>query len=64
MEVDKIVELFSLGVHPRRVSEFDIRIELEDLVESIKQSMFQDYKLAYSDKGSKLEEEAMATLTI
>jgi hypothetical protein len=64
VQIDKIVELLSLGIHPSRISEFDIGIELEDLIESIKQSMFQDYKLAYSDKGGKLEEEAMATVSI
>ena len=37
--------------------------ELHELADAIKQSMYEDYKLAYSDEGGKYEVEAKATLT-
>jgi hypothetical protein len=38
--------------------------ELEDLADNIKQAMFQDYKLAYSEKGDAHKEEAKSTVTV
>jgi hypothetical protein len=59
-------ELCSLGVvEPNRKMELnDDKEELEYLADSIKQAMFEDYKLAYSEKGDKHREEAESTLTV
>ncbi len=38
--------------------------ELENLADNIKQAMFLDYKLAYSDKGDVHREEAQSTVTV
>lgn len=45
-------ELDSLGIEPKE------KEELEDLAVNVKQAMFQDYKMAYSEKGSARKEEA------
>ncbi|HEY1249379.1 MAG TPA: hypothetical protein VGE97_10360 [Nitrososphaera sp.] len=59
-------ELSSLGVvEPNRWKELnDNKEELEYLADSIKQAMFEDYKLAYSEKGDEHREEAESTLTV
>lgn len=59
-------ELCSLGVvEPIRSKELnDDKEELEYLADSIKQAMFEDYKLAYSEKGDEHREEAESTLTV
>ena len=61
-------ELHSLGiVDPKRKKKElndDDEEELEKLADIIKQAMFQDYKLAYSDKCDAHKEEAESTLTI
>jgi len=59
-------ELCSLGVvEPNRWKELnDDKEELEYLADSIKQAMFEDYKLAYSEKGDEHREEAESTLTV
>jgi len=59
-------ELCSLGVvEPNRWKELnDDKEELEYLAASIKQAMFEDYKLAYSEKGDEHREEAESTLTV
>ena len=45
-------ELESLGIEPKRKKELnDNKEELENLADIIKQSMFQDYKVAYSEEG-------------
>ena len=45
-------ELGSLGIEPKRKKELnDDEEELENLADIIKQSMFQDYKVAYSEEG-------------
>jgi hypothetical protein len=56
-------ELKSLGVEPNRKTELNEE-ELDDLAKNLKQSMFEDYKLAYSAKGDKFEEEARSTVNI
>lgn len=56
-------ELRSLGINPNR----KIRLngeELHDLTKNLKQSMFDDYKLAFSENGDKFEEEARSTITV
>jgi hypothetical protein len=60
-------ELHSLGiVEPKRKKKElnDNKEELESLADNIKQAMFQDYKLAYSDKGDSHKEEAQSTVTV
>ena len=51
-------ELDSLGIEPKE------KKELENLSDNIKQAMFQDYKLAYSEKGDAHTEEAESTITV
>jgi hypothetical protein len=60
-------ELHSLGiVDPKRKKQElkDNKEELENLADNIKQAMFQDYKLAYSEKGDAHKEEAESTVTV
>ena len=57
-------ELFSLGIlEPKQKKELNDE-ELEKLADIIKQAMFQDYKVAYSEKGDAYKEEAQSTLTV
>ena len=66
-------ELHSLGIlEPKRKKKEededddlnDNKEELQNLADNIKQAMFEDYKLAYSDKGDAHKEEAESTLTV
>jgi hypothetical protein len=60
-------ELHSLGiVDPKRKKKElnDDKEELENLANNIKQAMFQDYKLAYSEEGDSHKEEAQSTVTV
>ena len=58
-------ELHSLGIsEPKESEELNDKEELENLADNIKQSMFQDYKIAYSEKGDVHKEEAQATLAV
>ncbi|HEY6756791.1 MAG TPA: hypothetical protein VI037_05320 [Nitrososphaera sp.] len=57
-------ELNSLGVEPKRKNQLNDKEELQNLSDNIKQAMFQDYKIAYSEKGDIHEEEAKSTVTI
>ena len=57
-------ELDSLGVEPRRKTELNDKEELENLADIIKQAMFQDYKIAYSEEGDSHKEEAQSTVTV
>jgi hypothetical protein len=54
-------ELDSLGIEPKR--ELNDKEELENPADIIKQAMFQDYKIAYSEKGDTYREEAKLTVT-
>jgi hypothetical protein len=47
-------ELDSLGIEPKRKTELNDAEELEKLADIIKQAMFQDYKVAYSEEGEML----------
>lgn len=58
----EITELKSLGIDTKKKNEFNDKKELSELAGDIKQSAFQDYKLAYSKKGRKYEEEAKSTI--
>jgi hypothetical protein len=44
-------ELKSLGIHPK--NELNDKEELQELADNIKQSLYQDYKTAYSDENEK-----------
>jgi hypothetical protein len=58
-------ELDSLGIEPKQKNELnDNKEELENLADIIKQAMFQDYKVAYSEKGDAHKEEAQSTITV
>ncbi len=58
-------ELDSLGIEPKQKKELnENKEELENLADIIKQAMFQDYKLAYSEEGNAHKEEAQSTVTV
>jgi hypothetical protein len=57
-------ELDSLGIEPKQKKELNDEEELENLADNIKQAMFQDYKVAYSEKGDTHKEEAKSTITV
>ena len=57
-------ELDSLGIEPKQKKELTNDEELENLADIIKQAMFQDYKIAYSEKGDAHKEEAESTVTV
>ena len=57
-------ELDSLGIEPKRKTELNDEEELEKLADIIKQAMFQDYKVAYSEKGDAHKAEAESTVTV
>jgi hypothetical protein len=58
-------ELKSLGIEPKRKDQLnDNEEELQSLSDNIKQAMFQDYKIAYSEKGEMHKEEAESTVTV
>ncbi len=57
-------ELDSLGIEPKQKNELNDKEELENLADIIKQAMFQDYKIAYSEKGDMHKEEAQSTVTV
>ncbi len=57
-------ELDSLGIEPKRKTELNDEEELEKLADIIKQAMFQDYKIAYSEKGDAFKEEAESSVTV
>jgi hypothetical protein len=57
-------ELKSLGIEPKRKDQLNDKEELQSLSDNIKQAMFQDYKIAYSEKGDMLKEEAESTVTV
>jgi hypothetical protein len=57
-------ELDSLGIEPKQKKELNDDEELENLADIIKQAMFQDYKIAYSEKGDAQKEEAESTVTV
>ena len=57
-------ELSSLGIEPKQNNELNDKAELQNLAEGIKQSMYQDYKTAYSKDGDKHKEEAESTIKV
>jgi hypothetical protein len=58
-------ELDSLGVESKQKKESnDDKEELENLADIIKQTMFQDYKTAYSKEADAHKEEVQSTVTV
>ena len=58
-------ELDSLGIEPKEQKVHNnTKEELENLADIIKQAMFQDYKVVYSEKGDAHKEEAQSTVTV
>jgi DNA repair ATPase RecN len=58
-------ELESLGIEPKQKKELDDNKEgLDNLADIIKQAMFQDYKVAYSEEGDAHKQEAQSTVTV
>jgi hypothetical protein len=58
-------ELDSLGIDSKRKTELlNDEEELEKLTDIIKQAMFQDYKVAYSEEGDAYKEETHSTVTV
>jgi hypothetical protein len=57
-------ELDSLGIEPKEKKGLNDKKELENLSDIIKQAMFQDYKIAYSEDSNTHKEEAKSTVTI
>jgi hypothetical protein len=61
-------ELYSLGIlEPKRKKKEEVKeskAELENLANIIKQAMFEDYKLAYSEEGDANREEAESIVTV
>jgi hypothetical protein len=58
-------ELDSLGIEPKEKKELnEDKEEFENLADIIKQAMFQDYKVAYSEEGDAHKEEAQSTVTV
>jgi len=58
-------ELQSLGIlEPKQKTELNDEEELEKLADIIKQAMYQDYKVAYSEEGDMYKEEAESTVTV
>lgn len=55
-------ELKSLGIESRRSNDLNNNQELENLTDAVKQSMYQDYKMAYGKDGDKYQEEAESTI--
>ena len=58
-------ELWSLGIlEPKVKNQLNDKEELESLANIIKQAMFQDYKVAYTEKADAHKEEAKLTVTV
>jgi hypothetical protein len=51
------------GIDPKRISEMNDDKELEQLADLLKQSLIEEYKTAYSERGAEYEDETKATLT-
>lgn len=59
-----LIELRSLGISPHSKNLQNDEEELKQLANTIKQSMYEDYKLAYGVSGDKYKEESESTITV
>ena len=57
-------ELKSLGIRPKQNNDLNGAEDLEYFADAVKQSMYQDYKIAYSKDGDKYKEEARSTVHV
>jgi len=57
-------ELHSLEIEQKEKKELNNKEENENLADNIKQLMFHDYKIAYSEKGDAHKEEAKLIVTV
>ena len=57
-------DLRSLGIEPEPANELNDKKELQNLADNVKDSMYQDYKTAYSKKGDQFKEEAKSTVDV
>jgi hypothetical protein len=44
-----VQRLDSLGIHPKKTNDLNDSREMSDLVENVKQTMFQEYMTAYTE---------------
>ena len=60
------IELHSLGIEVKRNKAIHIPVaqELEELIDNLKQSMIQDYRIAFSMIGDNHDEEANSTIAV
>ena len=63
-KANEVAELHSLGVDASKTNNLNSKEELQELAENIKGSMYQDYKLAFSEKGDRHKAEAESTVKI
>ena len=59
---DELKELQSLGINAKDARLKNNKKELAAFADVIKKSMYEDYKLSYSDKGDEHEQETKATI--
>lgn len=57
-------DLRSLGIEPTKKNELNDKEELQNLADNVKDSMYQDYKTAYSKKGDQFKDEARSTVDV
>ena len=57
-------DLRSLGIEPGPTNDLNDKKELQSLADNVKDSMFQDYKTAYSKKGDQFKDEAKSTVDV
>ena len=57
-------DLRSLGIELEPTNELNDEKELQNLADNVKDSMYQDYKTAYSKKGDQFKEEAKSTVDV
>ena len=57
-------DLRSLRIEPKLKNELNDKEELQNLVDNVKDSMNQDYRTAYSNKGDQFKEEARSTVSV
>jgi len=57
-------DLRLLGIEPIRKNELDDKDELQNLIDNVKDSMYQDYKTAYSKKSDQFKDVAKSTVDV
>lgn len=57
-------DLRSLGIEPKKKNELNDKEELQTLADNLKDSMYQDYKTACSNRGDQFKVEAKSTVSV